>query len=225
MKLISTRAILALGSVLVASATSAQAATFDIGSFSSQSGFYSYIAGSLNGSTTGPFEFSADAIALLGAPSGLFANATLTVDADATGNVQPTGFFNTYAQLFAGSIAVMDGGTNLLTMSFTNGALFGVIPGGTQASLVGSSAAGTVITYTSDVFDASGLVDPEAFNFVLTPTTPALTINGNNFSNFVAPDAANFSTSVNDSSVPEPMTMSLLGVGLLGAGLARRRRS
>jgi hypothetical protein len=222
MKLISTRVMLGLASVFIASAT-AQAAPFQIGSFTSASGDYAYTDGSLTGTTSGTFDFDPAAVANLGAPAGAFVGATFEVDAMATGNVtQVVG--NLYAQTFDGSFYVRDGASMLLQVDFTNAALTGVL-GGFTMRLIGDTTEGTGITYTSDVFDDSSLVDPKSFTFTLTPTDPANALNGDNFANFTSPDSANFSTSVEVDDVPEPATMVLFGLGLLGASLARRRRS
>jgi len=223
---------LMLGLFTAAVSATAQAAPIQIGSFTSASGFYSYNNGSLTGTTPGAFDFSPEAEALLGAPAGTFLNATLTVNATATGSITSTPLPSPpfpagtifLQQEFAGYIEIRDsGGALLLRTDFSDSNLSG-LQGGDTALLSGATQTGASISYSSAVLNTALLIDPQAFQFILTPTNPVLSVNGPNFTNFTAPDSANFSSDV--TVAPEPGLLALFGLGLTAVGtMVRRRRA
>lgn len=201
----------------------AEAALVQIGSFQSASGLYSYVAGSLTGSTSGDFTFDPAFAAIFGLPTSTYAGSTLQVSATATGSVTssstPTG--TTLFQAMNGFISVHDSANTLLVRTdFTNAFLQGVV-GTNSVTLGGSSAFGTVV-YSSNTFNQNLVGPPSDFAFDLNPTNRPVAQSGSNYANFTAPDIANFSTTV---QTPEPASLALFGLGLTAVGaLARRRR-
>ena len=204
---------------------SAELVLFQIGSFSSSAGLYSYddATGSLTGTTNGTFTFDPVFAALFGVPVTPFLGASLQIDAAATDIVTCGGPICT--QPFDGFIEVRAADTTLLLRAdFTDALLFGIL-GGSSVTLNAETEtvqAATII-YTSDVFDVSQLLDPKSLNFVLTPLSPSLALSTNgNFRDFSSEDIANFSATVD--VVPEPAMLVLFGLGLTGVGAAVRRR-
>jgi hypothetical protein len=235
------RAVTLLALFVGALSGSAEATTIQIGSFTSDAGNYSYngTTGQLTGSTLGTFLFDSGAVALLGAPSTAFNNATLTVSTDdttgvlATPSVFPPGTRLTEGH--DGSLTITQFGTGaiLLKAVFTGGFLTG-IQGERQATLLGADTLGTTITYSSDFFTVP-VHAPYGFSFILNPlcatnTSPCTATNAasqlqpgtgaqtGNFRSFFSPDSANFSGTVN---VPEPASLTLFGLGLGAAGVMR----
>jgi hypothetical protein len=222
------RALLAAVAVLVGAGATASAATFQIGSFESASGNYTYAnaTGTLTGTTSGSFTVDPEAFtAITGLPAPVAFGASLTVDATRTAAAFGAG--PNVFQAMDGSFTVRRTSDNALVLraDFTGGFLGGQ-NGGNVADLGAISPLnGATVTYTSDFFDGSLLIDPKAVTFALNPLTVVGGLHiggGGNFASFTAPDTANFSASLN---VPEPVSMSLLGMGLLGVAMARRRRS
>jgi hypothetical protein len=132
-----------------------------------------------------------------------------------------------HVQSFSGSFTVLDldSGDLLLGADFTLGFGGGVL-GGNNFIL----SAGTVIgaiTYTSDFFDATQLVDPKGITFTLSNLIPSLALTGpvgsQVFVDFDSPDTANFNASV---AVPEPATLlSAVPLMVVGGLWLRRRKA
>jgi hypothetical protein len=123
-------------------------------------------------------------------------------------------------QHFSGSFcisSVAGCGGNFLSGIFTDAA-FGA--NGGSGLVVQVSDPPETLTLTSNVIPASQLLSPLAFNLTFADLGPALHIDGATLGSFTS----SFTGNVSAESVPEPLSLAVMGVGLLGLGLTRRKR-
>jgi len=78
-----------------------------------------------------------------------------------------------------------------------------------------------VADFLLDIFDASG---PSPFFGNMDYTVQATTISAGQFSDFAADSRADGSVTVAATGVPEPLSIAVLGVGLLGVIAVRKNR-
>ena len=147
--------------------------------------------------------------------------AFLTLDATSTGAAVTVG--NSLLQSYAGNFSITSGldatGTNYLSGEFTD-SVFGA---GAALTLSASEPWNTV-TFTSDVI--TNLESIRALSFSFADVTPLAHVEDETLASFQSSVAGTLSANGDDGpdELPEPMTMSLVGRGLLGSAVAARRR-
>jgi len=143
------------------------------------------------------------------------------VDLAATSNDAAVTFLGAIVQHYDGTFCVSSGpgctGTDFLSGSFTDAA-FGA--GGGPGLVVNVNNPPDTLSLTSDVI--TDLNPPSSLNFGFTNlvSVGGLHIVGTT----IAPFTASFVGNASASPVPEPTSLALLGVGVLGLAALRRRR-
>ena len=174
-----------------------------------------------NGSQT-TINISDASAAITTFQNGPVGNALLTFNATSTDAVTTLGnaIIQHYAGNFCFSSVASCGGINYLSGNFTDAA-FGA--GGGPGLVVNVNNPPDTLTMTSDVIPANDLVAPSAFNITFANLAPLLHVNGTTIGAFTAGFAGN--VSANTTSIPEPSTLAMFGIGLLGLTFAARRRA
>ena len=160
-------------------------------------------------------------LAGFGAPVGP-QQATLTINAPVTAVATLSG--RNLDQPLGGTISFLrnSDNANLLTIVFT-GDLLG--KGGARGGSVdASSSAGDLVTFTSAFLDFSQTT-ARTLALALSGIDPGFSLNANGYLNSFAGDGAgSFSSSPFPRTVPQPASLVLLGIGLLGVPAYRAAR-
>jgi hypothetical protein len=150
--------------------------------------------------------------------SGIIPNALFNLAATSVSAATQIG--SQVIQLYSGSFCFtsLNGctGVNYISGVFTDAA-FGALGG--PGLTVNANNPPDSLTLTSDVVASNRLQPPSAFNLDFADLLPLLHINGTTIAAFTADFAGNISA----STVPEPFSLAILGVGMLGLGIVRRR--
>lgn len=127
-------------------------------------------------------------------------------------------------QEYAGTFSITGGGNNYLSGAF-NGSLVAGLNGGNALSFFAAQPPGG-LTFTSSVITSLGT--PRALSLSFTNVTPAVAIVDVDPSllvyNTLRAFTSNVSGDASANPVPEPATMAILGLGLIGAAARARRR-
>ena len=147
--------------------------------------------------------------------------ATAFFDLNATSVDPATTILSAVIQHYAGSFcistAVGCGGTNILSGTFSDAA-FGALGG--PGLVVNVNSPPDTLALSSSLISASELASQASFGLTFTNLSPTLTVSGTTIGGFSASLAGDASA----NAIPEPVSMALLGAGVLGLGVVRRAR-
>jgi hypothetical protein len=130
---------------------------------------------------------------------------------------------NVVTQYYSGSFSVYSSGVDVLTATFSNARMSGSLGGGALEFGNSTDQDGTLL-FTSDLIPASDLGILRAMSFSFTNLNVPVAIADGSLASFTSNFSGNDSANLTSTTVPEPSTVLLSGLGLLGLVASRRTR-
>lgn len=136
-----------------------------------------------------------------------------------TSGISEDGFIGGFTILLPVAI---DGHTNLLSGTYSNGGVTGTNGGSGAGFNASSTLSGSILTFTSDFITFSG--SSRAMSIAMTGSDTPLTLEAGLLGPMSLTGTGNFSSDPAPSSIPEPSTTMLLGSSLVALGFWAKKR-
>jgi len=193
-----------------------------IASFSQNQSATPTVVATDNGVTTN-ITVSSKSASITAGDGAILGNALFSLNATSidVATTLGTAVIQHYSGTFCFSSVAGCGGTNFLSGTFTDAAFGGL--GGPGLNVNVNNPPDTLVL-TSSVIPANQLGAPSTFGLTFANLTPALHITSAGIgAATIGAFTADFSGTVSASEIPEPMSIGILGLGLLGLGYMKRK--